>query len=210
MAQLPEGITTALVHMDPPQSFIGSMGRLFATVKPSASLVWAATGTPLGNFLDKIHMDPGQPLELWLPHTDQDGFLDASGNPYKNWFYTIKVTYERDGQRIPFAEREFQIQSMLTSVDLALIPSGDVMPPEVQGPPPAVISVNGMSGTVTLTKAAIGLGSVDNTSDMDKPVSTAQASAIHEVRLIADEALDLAQSIVEGTTETTIVDGGGP
>lgn len=210
MALLPPGITTALVHMDPPQSFIGSMGRLFATIKPSVSLVWAATGTPLGNFLDKVHMDPGQPLELWMPHTDQPGFLDAQGNSYVNWFYTIKVTYERDGQRIPFAEREFQIPSELDSVDLALIPSGDLTPPGIEGPPPAVISVNGMAGIVNLTKASLGLGNVDNTSDMNKPVSTAQSIAIQEVRVIAEDALQLAESIVDGGTETTIVDGGGP
>lgn len=32
--------------------------------------------------------------------------------------------------------------------------------------------------TVTLTKSAVGLGNADNTSDMDKPVSTAQAAAL--------------------------------
>lgn len=37
----------------------------------------------------------------------------------------------------------------------------------------AVDSVNGKTGTVVLTKADIGLGNVDNTSDANKPVSTA-------------------------------------
>ena len=40
-------------------------------------------------------------------------------------------------------------------------------------------SVNGYGGpTATLAKADVGLGNVDNTSDMNKPVSTAQAAAI--------------------------------
>lgn len=43
-----------------------------------------------------------------------------------------------------------------------------------------VQSVNGMTGSVTITKASIGLGSVDNTSDANKPVSTAQQTAIGE------------------------------
>lgn len=39
------------------------------------------------------------------------------------------------------------------------------------------------TGTVTgITKSMVGLGNVDNTSDVDKPVSTAQAEAIQEVR----------------------------
>ena len=43
----------------------------------------------------------------------------------------------------------------------------------------AVTSVAGRSGAVTLAKADVGLGSVDNTADADKPVSTAQATAIN-------------------------------
>lgn len=40
-----------------------------------------------------------------------------------------------------------------------------------------VQSVSGKTGTVTLVKADVGLGNVDNTSDVNKPVSTAQAAA---------------------------------
>lgn len=42
----------------------------------------------------------------------------------------------------------------------------------------SVISVNNMTGEVVLTKANIGLGNVDNTSDKNKPVSTAQQTAL--------------------------------
>lgn len=42
----------------------------------------------------------------------------------------------------------------------------------------AVDSVAGKTGVVTLVKADVGLGSVDNTPDAGKPVSTAQATAI--------------------------------
>jgi hypothetical protein len=41
-----------------------------------------------------------------------------------------------------------------------------------------ILSVNGEVGTVVLTKTHIGLSNVDNTSDANKPVSTAQATAI--------------------------------
>lgn len=40
-----------------------------------------------------------------------------------------------------------------------------------------VISVNGRTGEVILTKTDVGLGNVDNTSDTDKPISTAQQIA---------------------------------
>lgn len=42
----------------------------------------------------------------------------------------------------------------------------------------AVDSVNGQIGVVVLDKADIGLGNVDNTSDANKPVSTAQQTAL--------------------------------
>jgi len=41
-----------------------------------------------------------------------------------------------------------------------------------------VQSVAGKTGTVSLVKADVGLGSVDNTSDVDKPVSTATSTAL--------------------------------
>ncbi|MGU3399219.1 hypothetical protein ACLBWS_05670 [Brucellaceae bacterium D45D] len=44
----------------------------------------------------------------------------------------------------------------------------------------AVQSVNGKTGTtITLDKSDVGLGNVDNTSDLNKPVSTAQQSALN-------------------------------
>jgi hypothetical protein len=41
-----------------------------------------------------------------------------------------------------------------------------------------VSSVNGQIGTVVLTKSDIGLSNIDNTSDVNKPVSTAQQTAL--------------------------------
>jgi hypothetical protein len=42
----------------------------------------------------------------------------------------------------------------------------------------AVDSVNGQTGAAVITKTSIGLGSVDNTSDVNKPVSTAAQTAL--------------------------------
>lgn len=57
-----------------------------------------------------------------------------------------------------------------------------------------VASVAGKTGAVTLAKADVGLGSVDNTADTAKPVSTAQQAAIN-ARLAAGSNLsDLAST----------------
>lgn len=50
------------------------------------------------------------------------------------------------------------------------------------GAPGGVTTVNGRNGVVVLTADDVGLEDVDNTSDADKPVSTAQATAIGVVQ----------------------------
>lgn len=177
MAGIPDGITTALVHLDAPVSFIGEVGRIHATVTSNVPLVWAATGTPIGNFVDNVSLDPGVPLELELPHTDQAGFLDGAGNALKGWAYRIEVTYERDGQTIPFPARDFQIVGKQTNVDLALIPSGQASAP-VTAPQGTVMDVAGVTGSVTLAK--LNLDKVENTLDVDKPVSKATAAELQK------------------------------
>lgn len=48
----------------------------------------------------------------------------------------------------------------------------------IEYPSSPVSSVNSQTGAVVITKSSINLGNVDNTSDADKPVSTAQAAAL--------------------------------
>ena len=57
------------------------------------------------------------------------------------------------------------------------------------GPAGGVITVAGRDGVVTLSKADVGLSNVDNTSDTDKPVSAAQATADASVATAASNAL---------------------
>lgn len=49
----------------------------------------------------------------------------------------------------------------------------------------AVSSVNGQTGAVVLAKGDVGLGNVDNTSDADKPISTATQAALDEKANVA-------------------------
>ena len=50
-----------------------------------------------------------------------------------------------------------------------------------------------------VTKAQIDLGNVDNTSDADKPISTAQATAIAEAKGIADNAKTIVEAHIADT-----------
>jgi hypothetical protein len=70
-----------------------------------------------------------------------------------------------------------------------------------------VQSVAGRTGAVTLAKADVGLGSVDNTADASKPVSTAQAAADTAVQSFAIQrsnhtGTQLAATISDFATES--------
>ena len=72
-----------------------------------------------------------------------------------------------------------------------------------------VDSVNGQTGTVVLSKSDVGLGNVDNTSDLNKPISTATQTALNGKVNTTDIATtsDLGLVMPDGTTITVDADG---
>lgn len=67
----------------------------------------------------------------------------------------------------------------------------------------AVQSVNGDTGVVTITPTSIGLGNVDNTSDIDKPVSTAvQTTLDTKQTIVASSYNQIADTTVSTGTYT--------
>lgn len=72
-----------------------------------------------------------------------------------------------------------------------------------------VTSVAGKTGAVTLAKADVGLGNVDNTSDANKPVSTAQATAIADAKKAGTDtqtALDAYKTSNDAAVEAVTTD----
>lgn len=74
------------------------------------------------------------------------------------------------------------VHPMPTAADVGALPSSTAIPATAAdvGAVPATRTVAGhaLTADVTLAKGDVGLGSVDNTSDADKPVSTAQQTAL--------------------------------
>jgi len=87
----------------------------------------------------------------------------AAGN--KGWYYIVNVAGTTSINGIA----EWKIGDWLVSNGAAWdkIDNTD-----------SVSTVNGQTGIVVITKGDVGLGNVDNTSDANKPVSTAQQTAI--------------------------------
>ena len=71
-----------------------------------------------------------------------------------------------------------------------------------------VISVNGRTGEVVLTKTDVGLSNVDNTSDINKPISTAQQAALNKkvdkrkISLAEADSVGLGAGIYDLTIQT--------
>ncbi len=71
-----------------------------------------------------------------------------------------------------------------------------------------VLSVNGYVGTVNLTKGDIGLGNVDNTSDVDKPISTLTQTAL-DLKVNYTDVLTTVTSTNKIVTQSDISSLGG-
>jgi len=68
----------------------------------------------------------------------------------------------------------------------------------------SVLSVNGLTGNVTLTKNNLGLSNVDNTSDLNKPISTATQTALNE---LGDRVFSAESELVDIDSQLSTMDG---
>ncbi|NDD85194.1 hypothetical protein EBZ38_13095, partial [bacterium] len=70
-----------------------------------------------------------------------------------------------------------------------------------------VQSVAGKTGAVTLAKADVGLSNVDNTSDLEKPISNDAAAAINSKVSLEGDTMTGALIIQTEENKTTTFDG---
>ena len=115
----------------------------------------------------------------------QDGKLDPGQLPALAITETFVVNTEAAMLALDCEQGDVAVRTDLNKsfILTAAPPSTLVNWQELLTPTGAVTSFNGRTGSVVpasgdYTKAQVGLGNVDNTSDADKPVSTAQAAAL--------------------------------
>ena len=120
----------------------------------------------------------------------QKAFIDAQISD------TVIIFYPLDGDIPVTIDLSGMFQKPLSAGDNVTIELGtstDVISATVP-----VKSVNARTGDITLVKADVGLGNADNTSDLDKPVSTLQQTALN---LKVDKVTGKALSTNDYTTE---------
>ena len=105
----------------------------------------------------------------------------------------VNAKYTKPETGIPKTDLADSVQASLDKADTAL-----------QSAP--VTSVAGKTGAVTLVKADVGLGNVDNTSDANKPVSTAQQAALDLKQNVNDNSLATTAKTVTGAINEAVAD----
>lgn len=148
----PVGMTRCIVSVGSSLGFFGDDGTISIAVTPvlggSKYIVWSATGQPVAAAPKNFTGTVGVPVSFEVPHVDQNGFIDPSGQAVKNWAYSIAVKATVNGKDIEWTKN---IQPVVgqSAIDADLTPDGPIST-VLYAPIPAVLSVNGQTGNVTL------------------------------------------------------------
>lgn len=152
----PPSVVTATFHYGAPLTFLGEYTSMSVVITPSADLVWAATGQPFVAFAAAVAADDGESGSFVVPVVDQDGFIDSHGDAITMWSYRVQVTYTKSPGNKRIATKTIQPLTGQTNIDLDLVPN--ISPAALAAASvPAVLSVNGQTGNVTLDAGGAGL-----------------------------------------------------
>jgi hypothetical protein len=128
MTELPESITTCTVTFGPAYDFIGESADIALSISVSLNLVHQSTGTQIVSFAVGAVSTEGQQGSIDLPHTDQPGFVDFSGEDRTDWTYTAQGTWTTASGEVKRFSQTFSLPSAFTKVNLDLLPSQAQVP----------------------------------------------------------------------------------
>lgn len=155
---LPTGVTTATVTIGRAGDFTGEEGVVKVEVTPNFGgtanrLIWSATGWVFEAWkrtYPNTSGDGSATTTFELPHVDQDGWVSPDQEPFTGWSYTIKVTATAaDKQKTTYTKVISPLVGQ-DNIDLDLLPDAAAGTPTI-GDVPAVLTVNGETGHVTVT-----------------------------------------------------------
>lgn len=104
-------------------------------------------------------------------------FVKGTREKYSQETYPNSLFFANDTHELLFQGISYGVPTSLKAVKSVEINTTGLM---------TINYVNGGSDTIQLTKAMVGLGNVDNTSDADKPVSTAVSELVNNTKTTID------------------------
>lgn len=203
---LPVGVETCTITFGSDVDFAGGPVSVSIVATPTHDLVWKTTGQRVLAFPISANAAEGVPGSISLPVVDQDGFADGEGNDFTMWAYTLKVTYTGAGGK-ETVTKAVQPLSGQSSLDFDLLPTGQITS-GVSATIPAVLSVNGDTGNVTVDVAGavasvnshtgtVVLAATDVGADAAGAAAAAQAAAVQRANHTGTQSAD---TITDGTT----------
>ncbi|MGM9473199.1 hypothetical protein ACS5PJ_14490 [Pseudarthrobacter sp. YS3] len=164
----PAGMLLNTIAFGIPMTATGKDVVTTVTVKPTARVIWAATGQPLPEFSDSFTAEAGQLGQFQVPAIDQPGFIDSTGAAITDWAYQITASWSFGNERpITWSKNLKPLMAQSGIIDLDLVPDGPVSIP-VTAPTAAVLGFGGRTGFVTLQE-----------SDLPSRLSDASLSATY-------------------------------
>lgn len=154
---LPGGISLAHITVGRAFDFFGTDAQITVKVTPilggnAKRIVWTATGELLANFAGTFAGTVAEQVEFDVPHVDQAGFVDGTGDEFTMWFYRAEISLLIGRQTVQY-QQDFQVLVGQDDVDLDLVPDASIGAP-VSVTIPAVLSVAGLTGVVTADELA--------------------------------------------------------
>lgn len=206
----PSGMQLVTVTVGSSLSFFGTPLSVKVSVSPvlggsAVRLIWAATGQTVVAGPMEFKGDAGSIASFEIPNPDQPGFINGAGNEARNWSYLATITTDTGRWT-----QAFQPVAGQTTIDLDMVPDGQVSAP-TSAPVPPVTSVNGQTGAVVIEGTGGG-GSGGSTAWVDitgKPSSYPPATHSHAVGDVSglQSALDAKQPAGSYATTTELTDG---
>lgn len=149
----PVGMQLATVAFGIPLTATGKDVVTKVSVKPTSTVIWAATGQPIPAFSDSFTAEGGQLGSFQVPFVDQAGFIDLAGNEVTDFAFQINASWEFANERpITWAKNLKPLVGQTGTIDLDLVPEGPVSIP-VTAPTAAVLGFGGRTGFVTLQES---------------------------------------------------------
>lgn len=166
----PPGVSVCTVTIPEPIDHQGEKARVRVQVDPSHMLVHQASGTALVKIAREVSEDASGDVILYLPHTDQPGFVDHRGNTITGWSYKVQVFFQGAAGKSSMVVKDFQLPLGVDVMNPLLINDGPPVTALVT-PGPTVTSLGGFTGVVTSDQLAtlIPAPSATLTEDPDYP-----------------------------------------
>lgn len=114
----PAGVTLCAVTIPASATWQGGISPIQATLTPGRAVTHRKSNTPLEAVTGTATGPSGEGLVLLVPHSEQVGYRDASGNSVTGWEYDVVATYHNTSNVLTTVTKQIFIPRGASEVNL--------------------------------------------------------------------------------------------